>query len=142
MKKMMMVLLVGGVVSGCSVTDPVYDDELCDYIETALPWEDEAPNGVVPGDVFDGLSTTATVEADESPSANEELSVMIERDGDNAFYLESDACQPRLLLPLIFSVTSVNGDALDEAFAVQGMVNGSGDRVSVSHAFESSDLNG
>lgn len=140
MMQTMMVLLVGGAVSGCSQTEPVYGNEICDYAETAVPWADEAPNGVVPGDVFDGLSTSATVTADEAPSDGEELSVMIERDGDDAFYLESDVCESRLELPLIFSVASVEGDALDEAFAVRAVVEG--ERVSIDYRFQPSELNG
>ncbi|RAL20149.1 hypothetical protein DL240_18190 [Lujinxingia litoralis] len=141
MKKLMMVVLVGGgAVSGCSVTEPLYGNEVCDYIETAVLWEDEAPGGVVPGDVFDGLSTMATVEAEESPSGGEELSVMIERDGDHAFYLESEVCKSRLELPLIFSVSSVAGDALDEAFEVRAVVEG--ERVKVNYRFDVSELNG
>ncbi|RVU42632.1 hypothetical protein EA187_15710 [Lujinxingia sediminis] len=146
MKKMMMGVLMCGVVSGCGLdgTEPGNDMAEpvdCNYSETAVAWSDEAPNGVVPGEVFDGLSTTATVEADESPSAGEELSVMIERDGDDAFYLESDVCESRLELPLIFSVATVDGDALDEAFAVRAMVREEG-RVDVDHRFEVSELNG
>lgn len=141
MMKMVMVLLVGGAVSGCGVDGNDMAEPLdCDYVETAVAWADEAPNGVVPGDVFDGLSTRATVTADEAPSDGEELSVMIERDGDDAFYLESDVCESRLELPLIFSVASVEGDALDEAFAVRAMVEG--ERVSIDYRFQPSELNG
>ena len=141
MMKMVMVLLVGGAVSGCSASENDMAEPIdCEYTETAVAWADEAPNGVVPGDVFDGLSTTATVEADEAPSDGEELSVMIERDGDNAYYLESDVCESRLELPLIFSVATVDGDALDEAFAVRAVMDG--ERVSIDHRFEASELNG
>ena len=136
MKRVMMVLIgLSLSLFGCSGNGIAE----CEYEESAVAWDEEADNGVVPEDLLAFAETTATSTSAEGPNGDAEIEIGIARSGSSAFYMEG-RCEDRLEIPLTVSVATTGDDALQEEMEIRAIEeNGS---LTVLHYFDREDLSG
>lgn len=120
------VMLIAALVflSACGERDLEFREDGaldCEYQEQSLGWDQSSPEGVV----VERLLAIAEIQVDAVPAEytgsdnTKSVSFEIARRGNNAFYMESEHCAPRVELPLVFSLQTEEDDLFDEVIELR-----------------------